>query len=194
MHCYRKLSHGQCPLMPRRSGLDITWIRYELFHHLDLPPRFPRLSNQICTSSLSDFISLLIPRLPLPLQLLSPHDLSGEMTLIFQVLRLLSSFMAHPSINPEDQKIFNRGLYITEYSLLIILDQDSDEDYAPLKRNSHIYGSTRLAAYLYLYMVLREIPTTTMINYTLAKRLKGILERKYTNLLMVWREDLHLLL
>jgi hypothetical protein len=102
--------------------------------------------------------------------------------------------MSRPSINPEDQLMFTRGLYITEYKLLIVLDQNSEDDFIPLDRNSHLYGSTRLAAYLYLYMALRELPRTTMINYTLARRLKGVLERNSADLLVVWKDDLHLLL
>jgi hypothetical protein len=118
----------------------------------------------------------------------------GEMAVIFQALRLLSYFMSKPSINPEDQMIFTRGLYITEYKLLVVLDQNSEDDLIPLDRNSHIYGSTRLAAYLYLYMALRELPRTTTINYTLARRLKGLLEGNNADLLVVWKDDLHLLL
>ena len=33
-----------------------------------------------------------------------------------------------------------------------------------------------------------------MINYTLARRLKGVLESNSADLLVVWKEDLHLLL
>ena len=124
----------------------------------------------------------------------SPHGLFGEMAVIFQALRLLSYFMSKPSISPQDQIMFSRGLYITEYKLLVILDQNSEDDLIPLDRNSHIYGSTRLAAYLYLYMGLRELPRTTRINYTLARRLKGILEGNNADLLVVWKDDLHLLL
>jgi hypothetical protein len=102
--------------------------------------------------------------------------------------------MSRPSINPEDQLMFARGLYITEYKLLVVLDQNSEDDLIPLDRNSHLYGSTRLAAYLYLYMALRELPRTTMINYTLARRLKGVLESNSADLLVVWKDDLHLLL
>ena len=119
------------------------------------------------------------------------------MTVIFQALRLLSHFMAQPSISPHDQTMFTRGLYITEYKLLVLLDQkpeDSEDDFISLDRNSHIYGSTRLAAYLYLYIALRELPRTTMINYTLARRLKGVLEGTNADLLVVWKEDLYLLL
>jgi hypothetical protein len=90
--------------------------------------------------------------------------------------------------------MFTRGLYITEYKLLVVLDQNSEDDFIPLDRNSHLYGSTRLAAYLYLYMALRELPRTTMINYTLARRLKGVLEGNNADLLVVWKDDLYLLL
>jgi hypothetical protein len=148
----------------------------------------------MCTGSLPDTVSFLTSQLPSTLKIFSSHDLFGEMTLIFQALRLLSYFMAQPSINPESQLIFTRGLYITEYKLLVILDQTTEDDFIPLDRNSHIYGSTRLAAYLYLYMALRELPRTTMINYTLARRLKGILEGNNADLLVVWKDDLFLLL
>lgn len=33
-----------------------------------------------------------------------------------------------------------------------------------------------------------------MINYTLARRLKGVLERNNAELLVIWKDDLHLLL
>ena len=160
----------------------------------DLPPRFPLMSNEICTGSLTEFVSLFTPQLPPAVNVSSPHDLFGEMTVIFQALRILSYFMSQPSIKPEDQTMFTRGLYITEYKLLVILDHTSEDDYIPLDRNSHIYGSTRLAAYLYLYISLRELPRTTMINYTLGRRLKGILEGNHADLLVVWKDDLHLLL
>jgi len=127
----------------------------------------------------------------------SPHDLFGQMSVIFQSLRVLSIAMVRQNLCSDDQYVFTRGLYITEYKLLIILDAtdplDNNSDIA-LDRNSHIYGSCRLAAYLYLYMVLRELPSRAEIVKTVARRLKVLLEGEDGNLLGVWREDMHLLL
>ncbi|KAG0649314.1 hypothetical protein D0Z07_4598, partial [Hyphodiscus hymeniophilus] len=173
--------------------LTTDQVRFKLFDHLGSTPRFPLISTLVCTGSLPDFISLCTPEHSM-LNVVSPHDLFGEMTEIFQALRLLSYYMTLPFINSEDQTRFSRGLYITEYKLLVLLDQNSEDDFIPLDRNSHIYGSTRLAAYLYLYMALRELPRATMINYTLAKRLRGILVGNNADLLIVWKDDLHLLL
>jgi hypothetical protein len=118
----------------------------------------------------------------------------GEVSDILQTLRLLSHLMSRPSIDAKHQVMFSRGLYLTEYKLLVMLDQKAEDELIPMNRNSHVYGSVRLAAYLYLYMALRELPRSTMINYTLARRLKGILERSNADLVLVWRDDLHLLL
>ena len=160
----------------------------------DLPPRFPLISGEACRASLPEFVSFLTDKFPFSLKVSSPHDLFGEMRDIFQTLRLLSHFMSRPSISPENQLMFTRGLYLVEYKLLVVLDQNSEDDLIPLDRSSHLYGSTRLAAYLYLYMALRELPRTTMINYTLAQRLKGVLESNSADLLIIWKDDLHLLL
>jgi hypothetical protein len=117
------------------------------------------------------------------------------MSEIFQVLRMLSIIMSKPSIATIDQAMFTRGVYITEYKLLIVLDQtDVLDNEIVLNRNSHIYGSCRLAAYLYLYIALRELPVAAAINRTLVKRLKSILEGVKGDLLVLWKEDQHLLL
>lgn len=151
------------------------------------------MANEICRGSIPDYLSLFTPHLPF--SLFNSHDLPGEFGDILQALRLLSYFMSQPSISARYQQMFSRGLYLTEYKLLTMLDQKIDDDELTLlDRNSHLYGSARLAAYLYLYMALRELPRTTKINYTLASRLKGILETSTTNLLLIWKEDLHLLL
>jgi len=116
------------------------------------------------------------------------------MTEIFQALRLLSALMLKEKASAEDQRIFARGLYIVEYKLLVVLDQtDPRDDDIALDRNSHIYGSCRLAAYLYIYMILRELPRTAEINYTLARRLRAVMERNKADLLVVWQDDLHML-
>lgn len=125
----------------------------------------------------------------------SRYDLFGEMADIFQVLRLLSAVMTSHIISQEVQTMFTRALYISEYRLLTLLDQtDPRDDDIVLDRNSHIYGSTRLAAYLYLYIVLRELPQTAQICSTLARRLKRILSQvSISDLLGVWNDDLHFL-
>jgi hypothetical protein len=117
------------------------------------------------------------------------------MTEIFQALRLLSICMTRAKLSPMMQASFTRGLYIVEYKLLVLLDQtDPRDDDIILSRSSHIYGSLRLAAYLYLYVMLRELPPTAEINYTLARRLQAVLKANKADLLVVWKDDLHLLL
>ena len=105
--------------------------------------------------------------------------------------------MGKDTVRQEAQHLFTRGLYITEYKLLVVLDQNEpDEEDVPIviDRSSHIYGSCRLAAYLYLYLILREMPPSAEINKTLVLRLKTLLESNHKNLLSVWRDDLYLLL
>jgi len=117
------------------------------------------------------------------------------MTEIFQTMRLLSICMTHSKLSPYVQALFTRGLYVAEYKLLVVLDQtDPRDDDIVLSRSSHIYGSCRLAAYLYLYLMLREIPRTAEINYTLARRLKDVLDSNKADLLVFWKDDLYLLL
>ena len=85
---------------------------------------------------------------------------------------------------------------MSEYKLLVVLDSsdDVDDGMTVPGRNSHIYGSCRLAAYLYMYIVLRELPTSAVIVQTVQKRLKGILESANADLLILWTEDQHLFL
>lgn len=85
---------------------------------------------------------------------------------------------------------------MSEYKLLVTLDHtDGLEDGMVVpNRNSHIYGSCRLAAYLYLYIVLRELPASAMIVQAVVGRLKGILDTSCANLLVLWNEDQHLFL
>lgn len=92
------------------------------------------------------------------------------------------------------QAYFTRGLYIAEYKLLVVLDQtDPRDDDILLSRTSTIYGSCRLAAYLYLYVWLREVPRTAVIVRKLATRLQIVLRGGGKDLLGVWKEDLGLL-
>src|SRR4051812_47276160 len=140
----------------------VAWSDLSYSTTWDVAPQFPIMQTPECSASLQHYLELLTSLIPMEsLNMHSPHDLFGEMTQIFQALRLLSIIMAKPFIAPRLQAIFTRGLYICEYKLLVVLDQtDPRDDDIVLDRNSHIYGSTRLAAYLYLYMMLRELPQT----------------------------------
>jgi hypothetical protein len=126
----------------------------------------------------------------------SRHDLVGELANIFQVLRLLSIRIHSLPADVYSRMVYDRGLYMSEYKLLIVLDSPDgvDDGMAMPSRNSHIYGSCRLAAYLYLYMVLRELPASAVMLQTMLKRMKGILEKANGDLLTMWREDQHLFL
>jgi hypothetical protein len=57
------------------------------------------------------------------------------MITIFPALRLLSFFMSKPSTTPKNQAIFTRGLCVTEYKSLVMLDQNS--------RQLRLYSSFR---------------------------------------------------
>lgn len=161
----------------------------------DTGPQFPILESPVCSADLDDFIVWAIANGSPTCSLSSKHDLIGEMTEIFQALRVLSSIMSKPAVDHTLQQVFTRGVYLCEYKLLVVLDQaDHRDDEFVLDRNSRIYGSTRLAAYLYLYMCLRELPRTAKICVTLATRLKSVLEGNgKTDILAVWIEDLFLL-
>lgn len=167
-------------------GYSTTW---------DLTPKFPLLKTRVCRASLPEWILWITPHLTLSNPITSSHDLIGEMTVIFQALRILSNIMSQSIVSLDIQYMFTRGLYICEYQLLVVLDQtDHRFDDFLLDRNSHIYGSTRLAAYLYLYLALRELPRTATICVTLARRLKRILEGDgKADLLVLWGDDKHLL-
>lgn len=172
----------------------VAWSDLSYSTTWDLVPQFPLLKTDYCQAELAEFLDVLLPHLPVSTNLFSPHDLFGEMTDIFQTLRLLTIIMTTPNVSPEVQALFTRGLYITEYKLLVVLDQSDPGDDITLDRNSQIYGSTRLAAYLYLYLMLRELPQTANICTNLARRLKGILSGVgFSDLLGVWYDDLHLL-
>jgi hypothetical protein len=161
----------------------------------DVSPKFAILQVDGCTASLTTFIEIFSPGITSRTDFSSPHDLFGEMSDIFQVLRLLSICMTKDSITASDQYLFARGIYITEYKLLTVLDQiDPYENDIMISRNSHIYGSCRLAAYLYIYFILRELPPSAEINRTLARRLKFLLGTNHANLLDIWKDDLYLLL
>jgi hypothetical protein len=121
----------------------------------------------------------------------SPHDLFGDMSDLFKMLRLLSFLMLKSTISAKHQQMLTRGLYLTEYKILTVFDQYDDVCTA---RRSHIYGSARLAGYIYLYLALREVPRTAEIIGKLGKRLRSILEKYKADLLVIWKEDLHLLL
>jgi hypothetical protein len=161
-----------------------------------MSPKLPLITTTVCHSSIISFKEMLRTYYPINTQIYSPHDLVGEMTEIFQVMRLLSlRIHALPSELPE-RILYDRGLYMSEYKLLVVLDasDDLDPDMVWPNRNSHIYGSCRLAAYLYLYIILRELPTSATMVQMVLKRLKAILESANADLLILWTEDQHLFL
>lgn len=173
----------------------VAWSDLSYSTTWDLAPQFPILKSETCSSGLPDYMNWVTESFTPNQSLSSPHDLFGEMTEIFQTMRLLSIIMSEPSISYKIQHMFTRGLYICEYKLLVVLDQtDNTDDDFVLDRNSHIYGSTRLAAYLYLYLFLREVPWTATICNRLGKRLRRVLEGDgKADLLVVWRDDVFLL-
>ena len=185
--------------LPSKPPASENVFRSDLSHSNvhDVCPRFPVLRSRVCTGSLGDYLEFAMALFTTPPDVTSPHDLFGQMTSIFQSLRILSLAMVRPKITPEVQSLFSRGLYITEYKLLTVLDATGPDDAyngIVLNRNSHIYGSCRLAAYLYLYMVLVELPTGIGIVKTVVRRLRRLVEVEDANLLGLWREDMHMLL
>lgn len=150
----------------------------------------------MCRASIQEYVYFLLSLYPPDTDMFSPHDLVGEMAVIFQVLRLLSLRIHSLPKDVYTRMAYDRGLYMSEYKLLIVLDSPDgvDDGMAMPSRNSHIYGSCRLAAYLYLYLVLRELPASAVIVQTVLKRLKSILEKANADLLTMWREDQHLFL
>jgi hypothetical protein len=162
----------------------------------DLSPNLPLITTGACRSSISEFVFFFKKFFPPDTAVESTHDLVGEMSYIFQVMRLLSLRTHTLPSEVAERGMFDRGLYISEYKLLVVLDASDDSDYGIVvpNRNSHIYGSCRLAAYLYLYIVLRELPVSAVIVQTVAQRLKGILEKASADLLILWKVDQHLFL
>jgi hypothetical protein len=175
----------------------VAWADLCYSTNWNLAPKFPLMRTPYCEADLSEFLNVFLSYFPPSTNIVisSPHDLFGEMTDIFQTLRLLTVIMSTPNISPKVQTLFTRGLYVAEYRLLVLLDQtDSRDNDIVLDRNSHIYGSTRLAAYLYLYLVLRELPPTAKLCTTLARRLRSILSGVgISDLVGVWKDDQHLL-
>ena len=162
----------------------------------DLSPKLPLLASGVCRSDIHEFAFFLLGLYPPDTKVYSPHDLVGELAIIFQVLRLLSIRIHSLPRDVYGRMVYDRGLYMSEYKLLTVLDSlDAlDDGIAMPSRNSRIYGSCRLAAYLYLYLVLRELPTSAVIVQTILKRLEGILEKAKGDILTMWREDQHLFL
>jgi hypothetical protein len=198
MNFYRKSLRGLYPKLPLQLYLLISQYRSDLSYSTtwDLSPSLPLLTTGICRSSISEYVCYFSQYFPPETEVYSPHDLVGEMTDIFQAMRLLSLCVRSPPSDWWRRKVFDRGLYISEYKLLVVLDNQDDmgDEVVVPNRNSRIYGSCRLAAYLYLYIALRDIPQSAVTNQTIVTRLKGILESAGGCLLILWREDRELFL
>jgi Fungal specific transcription factor domain len=198
MNFYRKSLRGWYPELHLQLYLLISQSRSDLSYSTtwDLSPSLPLLTTGICRASISEYVLYFSQYFSPETEIYSPHDLVGEISDIFQAMRLLSLCVRSPPSDWWRRKVFDRGLYISEYKLLVVLDDQDDmgDEVVVPNRNSHIYGSCRLAAYLYLYIALREIPPSAATNQAIVKRLKGILESISVCLLTVWMEDRELFL
>ena len=110
---------------------------------------------------------------------------------IIQDLRSLTIQAANPqSLSILGRKAFSSKIYLVEYQLL-----SHHGGSVSVHKYSQIPASLRLAAHLYLYLAVRELPSTAEMHYRMARRLRhavldgvqaGIDSLDYSHDLFLW--------
>jgi hypothetical protein len=99
---------------------------------------------------------------------------------IIQLLRKLSSDLDRHKLSVANRLNASNNIYNLEYELLL-LNKSRPED--PEPSSSAFYFEAmplQLAAHLFLWLAIREIPQTSELMYTLVQRLQRSLELKIT--------------
>ena len=92
----------------------------------------------------------------------------SNLNLVFDALSQLSAIISELHISFSDRVLFSDNLYVTEHSLLSL----------PPDPHPHTYDeSCRVAATIYLYLFLRQIPQTATIYQILLHRLRASLNQ-----------------
>ncbi|MCJ1389155.1 hypothetical protein MMC18_002010 [Xylographa bjoerkii] len=105
---------------------------------------------------------------PVSMSLLGDFFLKPGCNNIIQDVRSLTILAAKPqNMSVLDRKAFSSMIYLVEYQLL------SHQGGASSVQNySQAPAPLRLAAHLYLYLAIRELPNTTEMHHSMARRLQ----------------------
>ncbi|KAL7785903.1 hypothetical protein V8C37DRAFT_393128 [Trichoderma ceciliae] len=111
-------------------------------------------------------------------KILSPESSFGSsspMNSIFQSLRRLSAAFSPEYNAPLDRTAISSKIYSVEYDLLT-LQNEYIEVLGPIQYLSSSSVLMNIAAYIYLYLILRELPIKSRLFYKLSQRLRDALE------------------
>jgi hypothetical protein len=103
---------------------------------------------------------------------------------IFQQMRQLSGFVSACSVNNKEALItsFSERVYMLERQLLLLSVSGDPLSTSPLE--SFINGSCRSAAFIYIYVALREVPIGGHLYSTFIERLRSALD--HSGFVLAW--------
>jgi hypothetical protein len=102
--------------------------------------------------------------------------LDGETTELLQTLQYMSYVIDIPHNSFRDKKELSVALYQTEYHLLSTEHEREESPEYLSTQTSPLSQAFSIAAFLYLQLVIRELPTMSKVHHRLVSRLQRLLE------------------
>jgi hypothetical protein len=110
-------------------------------------------------------------------------------------IRTLSEIMESRQDDERAREYFSKAIYRIEYNTASAIGYDSsDHDSLMTPGNSWEERVTRVAACLFMNLVLREVPGNAKMHYVMAMGMQSILNEAKNEIVLVWSEHLALLL
>ncbi|KAL7941150.1 hypothetical protein V8C42DRAFT_197485 [Trichoderma barbatum] len=149
----------------------VTWADLCYSNIWRCKPSFPKLSYKVTKSD---------TELPdrMKSRVLSPEGAFGTAlptNAIFRSLRRISAALTPEYDAPLDRTAMSDQIYGVEYNLLT-LQNEYTEYLEPIQYLSSVSVLMNTAAYIYVYLILRELPINSRLLYKLSQQLRGALE------------------
>ena len=151
----------------------VAWSDFCYANVWNCQPRFPRIAQEINRESSGFDILDFNPTLLAPEDLFEPDS---PIISIFSLLRHLSSDLDPARSESLDRQAASKMIYNVEYELLH-LNKEHAEDLEP--NQCLIFFEAiplKVAAHLWLYLVIRKVPRTSQLFFRLVERLQDGLE------------------
>lgn len=79
-----------------------------------------------------------------------------------------------------ERKTVSHVIYLINHRLLMELSSGTDDR----PSSSHLYSAFRVAAVLYLHLMIRDIPSNAQLHYALTKKLRVLIGNKFSGRLV----------
>ncbi|KAL7931555.1 hypothetical protein V8C35DRAFT_112131 [Trichoderma chlorosporum] len=149
----------------------VTWADLCYSNVWGCKPSFPQLTHKDIESKTE------LPE-KLKKEVISPESVFGAASPInsnFKSLRRLSAALSPEYKAPLGRVSMSDQIYDTEYNLLTLQNEYS-ETLSPIQYLSSSSVLMNIATYVYLYLVLRELPTKSKLLFKLSQQLRDTLE------------------